>query len=85
MMRRLRKARGKLGGCARLFVCVRRKCEASVASIFPRFRERELVRSSDETNMESERKYSERTGSGVHNNTRNVVCFFDLNYYFAAM
>ena len=48
-------------------------------------RERELVRSNDETNMESERKYSERTGSGVHNNTRNVVCFFDLNYYFAAM
>ena len=43
------------------------------------------MRSNDETNMEGERKYSERTGSGVHNNTRNFVCLFDVNYYFAAM
>lgn len=55
MMRRLRKARGKG------FVCVENVKRMGALHPSP-LKERELV-SSHETNMESERKYSERTGS----------------------
>lgn len=66
---------------------MRRKCEAhgSVAS-FPAQRERACEFARDEHGGAKESIQSVQVPKGSYrNNTRNVVCFFDLNYYFAAM
>lgn len=77
-MRRLRKARGKG------FVCVENVKRMGALHPSP-LRERELV-SSHETWKAKESIQSVQVPKGSYrNNTRNVVCFFDLNYYFAAM
>jgi hypothetical protein len=72
---------------------VRRKCElwcteanGSVASTFPRFREKELcVRTTRRAWKAKESIQRVQVPKGSYHNTRNVVCLFDVNYYFAAM